>query len=206
MGKRYRSIKDDIRKLVTDFDAWLQKGCTVDNAALLEICDAPVPLYDLVGDEAKAQALREATKRHLAQNKLKTVETKLLVQTWNAGAYRYSTTYDNTRDGGVCGIFANQLSGTVPLYAYEWDGLSVVFAEETEDIKELISEGSGSKQLLGYVYATPQPGTVPLYVANFDGTVMTYCTLTDSPTYGEKGTWEKTGILGYVLPPTPVRE
>lgn len=186
------------------FDAWLRKGCTQDNAALLRIPEAPIPLNKLVSDETKAFALRNAIQKHLAANKLTSVDTKLLVQTWAGGFYRYTTTYDNTRDGGVCGIFTEKKNGMVPLYAYSRQDCFVVFTEETENVSQLLSTDntSNAKQLLGYIYATEQPGTVPLYVATANGTVQTYCTLDDRPTYGEQGAWTKTGILGYVLPPT----
>lgn len=185
------------------FDKWLEKGCTPDNAALLSIPDAPIPLNKLVSDETKAFALYKAIRKHLEENKLTTIDTKLLVQTWAGGFYRYTTTYDSTRDGGVCGIFTEKKEGMVPLYAYNRKDCFVVFTEETDDVSQLLSTGAAdSKQLLGYIYATEQPGTVPLYVATANGTVQTYCSLDDRPAYGEQGAWTKTGILGYVLPPT----
>lgn len=182
-----------------DFDAWLQKGCTLDNAALLKILDEPLPLYQLVGDESKADALQKATRKYLEQNKLTSIETALLVQTWMGGDYRYATTYEPDRDGGVCGIFVNQRSGMIPLYAYRGKYSDNVFTEATAVDQSILSaEGT---VILGYIYATPQPGTVPLYVASVGQNGPTYCTLTDSPAYGEQGMWVKTGILGYVIPP-----
>lgn len=182
------------------FKAWLGKGCTVDNAALLKIAQAPVPLYELIADETKANALKEATHKHLAQNKLTSIDTKLLVQTWKGGFYHYATTYDTTCDGGVCGIFANQQSGMIPLYANATNYGCYVFTEATNLHKELLTDKN--TEILGYIYATQQPGTVPLYAATPDDFVNTYCTLTDSASYGERGTWKKAGILGYVIPPT----
>lgn len=182
------------------FEDWMQKRCTLDNAALLKILDAPVPLYELVSDETKAEALRTATREYLANNKLTSMETKLLVQTWTGGYYRYGTTYDNIRDGGVCGIFVNQQSGMIPLYAYSTESSFTVFTEAMAVDKSILSDKG--TELLGYIYATQQPGTVPLYLAQVDGSVQSYCTLADSSTYGEHGIWEKTDILGYVIPPT----
>lgn len=182
------------------FEAWLENGCTQDNAALLKILDAPVPLYELVSDEAKAEALQKATKKHLAENKLNAIGTQLLVQTWKGGFYHYATTYDPTRDGGVCGIFTEQKEGMIPLYAYhsKYDGS--VFTEATAVDKSMVS--AKGTEVLGYIYATQQPGTVPLYAATVEGTVQIYCTLTNRSAYGENGHWTQTGILGYVVPPT----
>lgn len=174
-----------------EIDAWMKKKCSVDNAALLKILDTPVPLYKLVSDEAKAEALRKATKQHLAKNKLKTLETKLLVQTWADGFYRYATTYDNDRDGGVCGIFAAKQNGMVPLYAYNTNDCCTLSTIATDD----------NCQLLGYIYESQQPGTVPLYIATVNGGLQTYCTLKDSTRYGSQSLWQQTGIIGYVIPP-----
>lgn len=176
----------------TGADAWQKKGCTADNAALLEILDAPVPLYELVGDETKAEALCKATKLHLDKNKLTSIETKLLVQTWAGGFYRYTTTYDSQQDGGVCGIFTNPSSDMVPLYAYDAKNCFMLSTQAPDS----------HWKLMGYIYASQQPGTVPLYAASVDGSVQTYCSLDDQLAYGVEGTWKKTGILGYVLPLT----
>ncbi len=177
-----------------EFNAWLNEQCTTENGALLDFPDDPKPIYEFISDQDKALAVKRASDQYIQANKLRMEQTAVLLQSYEGGQYKYSTTPTSDTQGGVCAVYLTQNSGHIPLYSVTEGKTS-----------RLMTGQNGAPQpdtslFIGYIYSSQVKGTVPLYEFQCDG--FYYYTLKDGGTSTAEHRWSKTGILGYVIPLT----
>lgn len=181
-----------------EFNAWMKTGCTPENGAILSFPDDPMPIYELIekitADKDKATAVKKAFDQYVSANTLSVKKTAALLQSWENGQYKYSTTPTEYTEGGVCAIPLTNSNGLTTLYSV------------TKGNKSRLMTGEngvpipGASLMLGYVYTSQAEGTVPLYEYECNG--YYYYTLKESISSNTEHRWRKAGILGYVIPLT----
>lgn len=176
-----------------ELNAWLTEGCTSENGAILGFSDDPKPIYELIPDKDKAIAVKKVFDQYMAYT-LNVTKTAALLQSWENGQYKYSTTPTESTEGAVCAIPQRNGNGLTMLYSV------------TDGNKSRLMTGEngvpvpGKSLALGYIYSSPAAGTVPLYEYQCSG--FYYYSLKDSNVSQTANNWSKTGILGYVIPLT----
>lgn len=159
--------------------------------------DNMIPIYDLVADPIKKQQIKEAVSTHIRAKQLDDLETTPIFQQWNGKQNRYFASYQDfknrsedssTLDGAIGSLLLKQYPGTIPLYLYS-NGKNERFSLKAE----LTDRGDMEYQgIAGYVYKEYQSNSFNVVYEITNGHSFAYTT-ESKETYGEKGTWKKTG-------------
>lgn len=180
-----------------DIKAWLA-SLNESNRVLTALSgDDLIPIYELVTDPIKKQQIKEAVSAHISAKQLDIVETIPIFQLWNGKQHRYFTSYKdfNNRsdgisqlDGAIGSLFVQKSPETVPLYLYS-NGKNERFSlsAELKDRGDMNNLG-----IAGYVYKEYQNISFNVVYEITNGHSYAYTT-EFKETYGEKGTWKKTG-------------
>lgn len=179
-----------------EFKAWYGSLLNETNYALTRIINQALPIEQLIEDKSKREQVKEAVKNHLATCRLKISATTPLLQAWDGESYRYFTSYTeitSNYEGAICSLYKEQKMKTTPLFLYS-NGKEQRLSTRTPDNN---ADWEVQKEI-GYIYTSQQEGALPLYEAT-NGRAYYYSTK-DKETYGKKGLWEKTGVVGYVMP------
>ncbi len=175
-----------------ELNAWLKEGCTSENGTILAFPDDPKPIYELIADRNKAIAVKKASDQYVYGHTLSVRKTEALLQAWENGQYKYSTTPTADTEGAVCDIPLTNATGLTMLYAVN-DGNKSRLMTGDDGVPV-----PGKSLILGYIYAAPTAGTVPLY--EYQNSGFYYYSVKDDNIFPATSGWHKAGILGYVIP------
>lgn len=155
-----------------------------------------IPIYNLIADPIKKQQVKKAVIAHIQSKQLDLIETVPIFQMLNGKQHRYFTSYKDFKnssdasiviDGAIGSLFVKEIPGTVPLNLFSNR------KNERLSLNKDITDGKDMhfKEIAGYVYEIWQNNLNTVYeISNGDSFAYT----TESKeTYGEKGTWKKTG-------------
>lgn len=150
-----------------------------------------VPIYDVIADPAKKQAIKAAVIAHIKSHQLTPLETAPILQATVGQHHRYYTSYRQLSEekaicqGVIGSVFVKKEPGTIPLYQ----------AFDKDDYRLLLAPSETGTRIIGYVYKDWSNGLDSIYEIS-DGKGYAY-TRESKTNYGEKGSWRQTGNVFY---------
>lgn len=186
-----------------DLTEW-NRSLNASNYALSELRGRDmIPIYDLVADPVKKEQIKKAVQEYIHKNQLKEVLTTPIYQGINGMHHRYFNSYkdysENAETAWTCGaplggLYVNLQFKTEPLYQYT-NGLNDRFSSEYH------SEGMDGMTFLriaGYTCQSYNSQNTTILYEIWNGKDDYAYTTEDKKSYGNNGSWKKTGKEWYI--------
>lgn len=186
-----------------DLTEWY-KSLNGSNYALSELHGRDmIPLYELVADPTKKEQIKQAIQTYIHKNQLQEVLTTPLYQASNGMHHRYFISYKDysenartlwTLGAPLGGLYVNRQPGTLPLYQYT-NGQNDRFSSEynSENL-----DGMTFLRTAGYTCESYKSGNMTILYEIWNGQDDYAYTTEDKQSYGDNGSWKKTGKEWYI--------
>ncbi len=174
-GGNGTSLKYDLEKGMPtgiDVQSW-ENSVSLSNACLTNInWKETYPIYNFISDPVKKEEIKQAVFKYISNSRFKELKLNLLyaydcregrkhlVTTDDEIATRYPDWKFWNYDGY---ILTEQLPGTIPLYEYKTNDITLDFFTTTIPNYDLMNPLYRKSMIIGYVYEKPTEFTVPLY-------------------------------------------
>lgn len=191
-----------------------QSSCTLENSVLIDIAkDGLLPIYDLIPDQSKANAVKNYIIQYLNDNQAQLVNGYLnpspvgVYYSQGLNVWRYEFNIDNIpylRDGSwqykqvYFSAFKEQAPGTIPIYEYWAPTTNDCVWDKSGNISSDPYWHFGGIKF--YAYSTQQPGTIPIYRYYHHRSRRSHFLGTDPGLPYPQNEWTNEGIVFYAFP------